>query len=964
MDVRTNHDRNKPAALQIGLTTPKETEDCIIPRRTYVDTVGATQTISDLRDLGCDLLSHMTYLQDVLIYGGFEFDNRRTDNLSDKANKMLSCPGTPMSLTTTMTSPHSDPVVLNLVSDHSRKSSSGISVCTTQSEPSTSTAATENVVENDAQPKGQAETFVKVDIKQNDHLGVSVDVEVSEGQPSTESPSPTATNCAINNDASTEVLKEATLPDQDDEPSASAANDTLENPEAVSPKSNLSEQLHELEGTELACFPFLDDLSSSPILASRLPDVEVHASSLSEFNESSGSSEPIHDTQTSTEGKLTRASSYDSLFDDSGEVELSKLDTEGVELRERSNTTVQATPFDYSETSLVENKGEPSSTSAVDHVHLDEIQDYRMLSNDAHEDVVSKIDTNDVESCEMSNTTIQTIPVDSSEISLVGDDGASISTNADDHMSMDGYRDDQKMNEIPPVEIIAAESTDSIRGDTSSTPSETILTEPESLISDSDSETAVLCDELLAHDNPIVEDSTNDGVENKPEELSEADVSNTMTNKDDVCTTLASQQCFIPEEDGNGLSHVFPANSNDMNPGSKWPSANQLLFLDGTLTNIGYMKGDSDSEVETGLATDSKKAKETAIVNFPEQCANDESYFIPQEKGKELSRIFPTSIHGGIPGQVGLTIPAMPAPTFTSFTSMVDALINNSRQSKNKKDLNTKCKADTNSSNLQLIGPINTSSTVTETVVHDEERLQKPSMVQYHRPLLLEFQSIQHQAATKKLLVFGGTAIMFEEVLTTTITQGDCLVEKSDDSDFSSPHASEQIEEREVETPSNFARPHAKNPSEKLPSTDIESDSKPATESAEPDSSAKVGTSSGSFEARPAVVATGNPKGSYDKLPSDDIKSVSELVTDFPQPVSPGKDDQNPPNLEAQQTDVTLDTPEDNTIETEVSNLLMSDPTPAKTASQKRNAKRRRAKTRKQEAAKTKYTSRRCCACK
>ncbi|KAL6715366.1 hypothetical protein ACLMJK_007632 [Lecanora helva] len=93
---------------------------------------------------------------------------------------------------------------------------------------------------------------------------------------------------------------------------------------------------------------------------------------------------------------------------------------------------------------------------------------------------------------------------------------------------------------------------------------------------------------------------------------------------------------FIPEEEGEGLAHVFPANPNSYDPNAAVPLGKKTGFVDGTLTNLGFVDDESDPEEQATTAAEITESKDIKGKNSKDEA----SCFVPEEEGTGLSHVF------------------------------------------------------------------------------------------------------------------------------------------------------------------------------------------------------------------------------------------------------------------------------------------------------------------------------------
>ena len=180
----------------------------------------------------------------------------------------------------------------------------------------------------------------------------------------------------------------------------------------------------------------------------------------------------------------------------------------------------------------------------------------------------------------------------------------------------------------------------------------------------------------LTEPQSVVDDHANGKVSGQPvhennEETSEQDKTHEIES---------SQKIFVPEEEGNGLRHIFPVGCDDEGMGSVQSDNQKLVFIDGTLTNLGPAGLDQDSEISAKVAgnagtmgepleeviKDITAAPQHKAEESQQQVQDSEApgeHYIPIEEGSGLSHVFVGS--GSQPVETG--VPMMVDDTLTNI---------------------------------------------------------------------------------------------------------------------------------------------------------------------------------------------------------------------------------------------------------------------------------------------------------
>ena len=237
---------------------------------------------------------------------------------------------------------------------------------------------------------------------------------------------------------------------------------------------------------------------------------------------------------------------------------------------------------------------------------------------------------------------------------------------------------DQVDQQAPKSQIASAPVATEVQEDAKKVPNEACTAEVDV---DGTADKAAKSSETpeLAKAPIVIDDHVNDDAHGLPVQ---EDVEKT-SEQDKSHGIQSSQEFFIPEEEGDGLSHIFPVACDGEGMSSVKPADQKLVFLDGTLTNLGPAEQDQDVEESAKVAGNTgttgepleEADKDVADITASKAPKPDESeqqlqeneapeqHYIPIEEGSGLSHVFVGS--DSQPAKTG--VPVMVDDNLTNF---------------------------------------------------------------------------------------------------------------------------------------------------------------------------------------------------------------------------------------------------------------------------------------------------------
>ena len=129
------------------------------------------------------------------------------------------------------------------------------------------------------------------------------------------------------------------------------------------------------------------------------------------------------------------------------------------------------------------------------------------------------------------------------------------------------------------------------------------------------------------------QESTIPDIEEVPKPISDSQDRH-ESKVDEVPQQLESIETYtIPEEEGIGLSHVFPLKQVAQDAASQQSIGGDLCFLDGTLTNYGRAEDFPNAEPVSKPVAQLEDSGESKTNGSPQQRENNEAHFIPEKEG-------------------------------------------------------------------------------------------------------------------------------------------------------------------------------------------------------------------------------------------------------------------------------------------------------------------------------------------
>ena len=485
-----------PAAHQEKASSIKEdTDGSENASELPVDTNMPESSIADLYGLGIDLLSNITYLQDTLDQAGVTFDEKRIDDLVIRANKVLSPREILNSPKGTATPPEDKNTTPSVTSQEASEASRGRAPTGSKPEPSPSAV----IAELDGQERSSKAKIAEKPVSKKLGLKSDIDPTFSKSKIQQALDATALFYGGLSRGMKESKTPVVTLTDASSDTSIQSTEKTLQLAVSGSIKVDSKEAKDEQSQAE-----------EEPALA----------------HEDGEAESDIPD--------------YDSLFDGSSTISEDKEDQSAKDGPKSPVDIIVTPPTDDS----------PRAT-AIDGKTFPGVDEAEILAKDeAHDD--------------------ESISAESKGET----DSPGAITHANEESKSDQIALADESKKIEPMPSADVPSPDS--SDKNNDPKE---------IGTSDSDTTTI--EVGAN----------------------SDEAKTLVEKAAEKILEPSDGYFIPDEEGTGLAHVFPWLTSNQESTSDVQIDQKMVFLDGTLTNLGY--ADKYSAVkDTGNKTDAHEAAE------------------------------------------------------------------------------------------------------------------------------------------------------------------------------------------------------------------------------------------------------------------------------------------------------------------------------------------------------------------